>query len=347
MSKLSDIKRLFAAGFKESPEWVDWYFSNAYDDANALISYSNAQPASCLMLEPYRLKLADSIVDIGYLSCATTAKHLRGQGYMRRLVNDALMESAARGQALVALIPASPELYFFYDRFDFSTIFFADENRYTSLHNFSFDQRFIENSPSFEHFAQLESSQHTTILHSKKNFENILTDNALDDGIVISLSEKSTSEPAAMLFATNDENAVVVRDLIYVDNSAAESILRLLRQRIGERMIIVRLPPSDSPAMLRSQGMGRIVNVAMLLDAFVSQTAVPDQVIRVRDNILSDNNAFFIIHDGHVERVSSTMRRVNLDVSVDILADILFNSREIGNIFSLPTFRPFMSLMLD
>lgn len=347
MGKINDIRRLFDGGFNESPEWTDWYFNQVYSDENAMLSLSNSQPASCLMLEPYKLKLADRTVSMSYLSCATTARQLRGQGHMGRLINDALMEAAARGQALVALIPASTRLYFFYDRFDFSTIFYADEHRYTSLHNFIFDDRFVEVEPSYPHFTALENTRRSVVLHSESNFQNALTDNALDNGEVISIAHRDTGEPAAMLFATIGEHAAVVREILSTSEAATDSVLHILRQRIGERMIIVWTSPSDNPEMLRSRGMGRIVSVEKLLGAIAEQYPTTDQVIRVRDHILSDNDAVFIIHNGQVERVSSTMRKVTLDVRIDTLAKIIFNSKRIGETFSLPTFRPAMSLMLE
>lgn len=347
MAKINDVRKLFESGFNESAEWTDWFFNKVYNDENALLSTVNSQPASFLMLDPYRLKLADRTVDMSYLSCATTARQLRGQGHMGRLIKDALMEAASRGQALVALIPASTRLYFFYDRFDFATIFYADELRYTSLHNFVYDERFVEVQPAYEHFSQLETARRSAVLHSRQNFENALTDNALDGGAVISIADRETGAPAAMLFATIGEHAAVVREILAVSEAATDSILHLLRQRIGERMIIVWTAPSDNPSLLRSRGMGRIVSVEKLLEAIASQYPSTDQVIRVRDRVLSDNDGVFIIHGGHVEHVSSTMRRITLDVGIDTLAKIIFNSKRIGDTFSLPTFRPSMSLMLD
>ena len=347
MAKINDVRKLFEGGFNESPEWTDWYFSQVYSDDNAMLALSNSQPASCLMLEPYRLKLAERTVDMSYLSCATTSHQLRGQGHMGRLINDALMEAAARGQSLVALIPASTRLYFFYDRFDFSTIFYADEYRYTSLHNFVFDDRFVEVQPTYSHFSILENARRSVVLHSESNFQNALTDNALDNGEVISIANRETDEPVAMLFATVGEHAAVVREILSTSEAATDSILHILRRRIGERMIIVWSSPSDNPQTLRSRGMGRIVSVEKLLGAIAEQYPDTDQVIRVRDRLLSDNNAIFIVHNGQVERTSSTIRKITLDVQIDTLAKIIFNSKRIGDTFSLPTFRPGMSLMLE
>ena len=185
------------------------------------------------------------------------------------------------------------------------------------------------------------------MLHSESNFQNALTDNALDNGEVISIANRETGEPAAMLFATTGEHAAVVREILSTSEAATDSILHILRRRIGERMIIVWSSPSDNPEMLRSRGMGRIVSVEKLLGAIAEQYPDTDQVIRVRDRLLSDNNAIFIIHNGQVERTSSTIRKITLDVQIDTLAKIIFNSKRIGDTFSLPTFRPGMSLMLE
>lgn len=347
MDKQAEMKRLFNAGFKESAEWTDWYFNHVFNPDNALIGYANGQPVSGLMLDRYDLRLGNQSVGMGYISCATTLRSARGQGHMRRLVNDALMEAASRGDALVSLIPASERLYFYYDRFDFATIFYADELRYTSCHQFHINPGLIETNPSYDGFHTLETERRARVMHSRSNFENILTDNALDNGEVIFLADKGDGDIRAALFAVNGNEAVKVKDIMARDEAAMESALGVLRGRVGERMMIIDAAPGDNPAMLSSHGMGRIVNVRQILQTLATEVPKTEQVIRVHDRIISDNDAIFIIHNGTVERTATTMRRVTLDVNVDTLAEIIFNSQRVGDVFGLPSFRPAMSLMLE
>lgn len=347
MTTRSDIRKLFDIGFKEPLRWTEWFFDKVYDDSKVMLSRSNSQPASCLFIDSYRLKLSKAMVNMAYLSCCTTAPQFRGCGFMSRLISDALMETAACGFAAAALIPASERLYFYYDRFGFSTVFYADEQRYTSLHHFSSHPLLTEQTPTYEAFHTLESMRRSSVIHSATDFDNILTDNVLDNGIVIYVSHRETDSPAAMLFATVDENSATVRDLLSVSQSASDTALSILRKRIGERMIIILAPPSDNPLALKSRGMIRIVNPLALLQAIAAEYPRTEQVIRLRDPLIPDNNAVYIIHDGHVERVASTMRKITLDVTVDILARIIFNSRRVGETFSMPSFRPSMALMLD
>lgn len=93
--------------------------------------------------------------------------------------------------------------------------------------------------------------------------------------------------------------------------------------------------------------MARIVNAEKLLQAIASEYPQTEQTIRIHDRLLPENNGVFIIKRGQVERSNSTIRRLTLDVAIDTLAKIIFNSKRIGETFSLPTFRPAMSLMLD
>lgn len=347
MDKRTEFRRIFSAGFRESQKWTDWFFDNVFDSDNAMIGYSSGQPVSCLLLDRYRLKLGSTTTGMGYISCATTLRAARGKGHMRCLLADALMESASRGDAITSLIPASERLYFYYDRLNFSTIFYTDEIRYTSLHRFRQSQELTETAPTYEGFHSLENSIRSRVLHSERDFSNILSDNDLDRGETIALADSTSGRTRAMLFATTDDDTVKVRDILTADRTAEESILAALRKRVGERMFVIDAAPSDAPLMLRSRGMGRIVNAELLLKALVAENPKTEQVIRVHDRLIPDNDATFIIHNGTVERTKSTMRRLTLDVGIDTLAKIIFNSERIGSVFGLPTFRPAMTLMLD
>ncbi len=347
MDKKNDFKKLFRQGFSDSERWTEWYFSEVFSENNAMITYSTGLPACCLMLDNYKLKLAGAQVNMAYISCATTAKNMRGRGHMSRLISDALMEAAARDCSVAALLPASERLYFFYDRFGFATVFYTDQQRYTSLHRFTADASLCETEPTYDDFHSLEMLNEATVLHSRSDFDNILADNRLSDGSVIAIADRLTGRPAAMLFASWGEHTAVVHDLLTISPEATDTILSILRQKVGQRMMIVNGRPSENPFMLKSRGMLRIVDAYGLLSAIAAEYPDTEQVIRLHDDLIPDNNGIFIIHGGKVERSHSTMRRITLDVPTDILAKIIFNSRKIGRTFAMPSFRPSISLMLD
>lgn len=347
MDKRDEIKRLFNAGFRENPRWTNWYFNNVYNDSEAMIAYSSSQPVSCLMLNRYTLKLGEGNIGMGYISCATTLRQARGQGHMGRLINDAMMEAAFRGDAIASLIPASQRLYDYYSRYGFATIFYADEHRYTSLHQFNHHNGFTVAEPTYETFNRLELSRRSTVIHSPQDYINICSDISLDGGYALAVSDTSSPGNDAMLFATATKEVATVKDILASSPQAYESMLEEFRNRIGNRMIIIWSAPDEQPLMLHPRGMGRIVNVQRLLETIIAGAPETEQTIRIHDNIISDNNAVFIIHNGYVERASSTMRRLTLDVTIDTLAKIIFNSSRVGEVFPMPAYRPYMALMLD
>lgn len=347
MDNKSEVKKLFTTGFKESPEWTDWYFNRVYRNEYAMLAYDGDKSTACLMMDPYQLKIGNASVNMGYISCCTTSPQFRRKGHMSKLLDEALRDAAKRDYAVTALIPASERLYFFYDHLGFSTIFYADEQRYTSLHKFQRSDRFAEIPPTFDDFHKLETRQQSIVLHSEFDFTNIIDDNAIDGGEVISIADKESGEPVAMLFAMYGQSSATVRAILSVSDEATDFALSILRERIGERIIIVWAPPADNPFFLKSRGMGRIVNVEMLLNSIAMQYPDTEQTIRIHDSLLPENNGVFIMRRGRVERTNSTIRHLTLDVTIETLAKIIFNSKRIGKTFSLPTFRPAMFLMLD
>lgn len=348
MTDTDAVRQLFCSSFHESPEWVDCFFTHAYREENALVRYVDSQPASCLLLEPYSFKIGNATVSMSYLSCAATAPRFRSHGLMSRLITDALHRASGCGSAFVALIPASERLYFFYDRFGFSTVFYTRPQRYTSQHCFTTDDSYIQASPTFEAFNALETQRACTVIHSCRNFDNIVADTRLSGGQIISLSAISDGTPAAMLFANIASTHITVRELLSVSQQAQQSALACLRGVAGHKPIVVDTAPcGDSTIGLHSRGMIRITDALTLFRAIASQSPDTNQIIRLHDPLIESNNGVFAISGGDATLIKHATSHVSLDISIDTLAKILFNSPRVGSIFGMPSFRPVMPLMLD
>lgn len=343
-SPKTEFKRLFREAFDEPAQWLDWFAENVYRDENLLTIEEDDRTASALLLGRYDMAFHGSQLPVSYISCVATAKAYRGKGLMHRLMTRALNVSAERGDALCTLIPAEDRLYFFYDRFGFATVFYIDEMRYTALHSFVTDIDFLPFEPDFDTFSRLESMRGCCVMHSRDDFANIVHDIRFDGGRVLGV--RAPEGRAAIAFVTIGESATV-KDLLATDSRAEESVMAAVRAEVGDKPIIVWGRPDGRRAMLRSRGMARIVNVASVLSALAESDRRIDQVIRVHDPIIAANNGIYIVRDGECIRTDSTMRRITLDVSADVLARIIFSTPAIADIFGLPGGRPMMSLMLD
>lgn len=203
MSKRDDIKRIWSECFDDSPEYIDMYFSRVYDDADGLTLEKNGKTVSSLLLQRYMMRFHGMELPVSYVSGAATRRNARGKGYMSELMVEALYASVQRGDMLCALIPAHDWLYFFYDRFGFSTVFYVDAQRFTSLHTFPVSGSYhVVDDPYapevFEAFSRMERERDGAVLHSHRDFLNILDDLRLDNNGQLAVVANDEGEIVAM-----------------------------------------------------------------------------------------------------------------------------------------------------
>lgn len=357
MNRKNEFRRLFRESFQVDPRWTEWFMSEVYDDADVLMLEVDGRAVSTLLLSPYPFLMQGEELPAAYMSCVATARAERGKGLMHRLLPRALGEAAARGYALVSLIPSDRRLYFFYDRFGFSTVFYANEMRYTALHRFPSAPGYAEVEPTFELFARLEAGCTCGIRHDSTRFRQVVDDYRLSDGLVLSVADADGH--AAMAFVQTGREARVV-DLLADNEEASDAVLALVRERVGELPVVVMGFPVGGVGeflasgtygrtvnTLTARGMVRITDVAAVLTALAAARPDLRQVVRVRDPLIPANNDTFTICEGACDRTPHTRRTITLDVDIDVLARLLFSAPSVGQVFDIPTARPAMALMLD
>lgn len=346
MTRKPEFRRLFREAFRTGHDWAEWFFEKVYRDDEALFLDTDSGPVSALLLSPRDMEFHSSTLPVAYISCVATARAERGKGHMRTLMRHALADTAARGSAMTVLIPASPHLYFFYHKFGFATVFYTDEQRYTSLHTFETPPGFTPVQPSYDTFRRLEDRRHGAVLHNREQYEHTLTDIAFDGGSVLAVSDADGH--SAIAFVSADAAGATVLDLLADTPEAAEAVLGCVRDTVGPLPLVVRNIPAGRPAALTPRGMARITDAGAVLSAIARADTRMHQTIRVHDDILPANDATFILDRGTCTRADTASHpRPDLDVTVDVLARIIFSAPATGHIFGLPTARPYISLMLD
>lgn len=313
MSKKDEIKRLWAESFGDSREFVEMYFDRVYRDADAMtLTTDDGHVASSLLLQPYGLSFHGLNASASYVAGAATKRNMRGKGLMTALMIDAMMESRRRGDIITILIPASSYLYGFYSRLGFATVAFTDIMRYTALHSFAYpdDAPFEEFTPVddifdrrvYDAMARMEhSADRSVILHSHRDFLNILDDIALDGGTCVAIAD-SERRIAAIAWgrpAPDGSDIIRVDQVLYTSPTARLAALRQLRKRWPGRPFAVMAPVDDSNGRHATpRGMARIVDAAKTLGLIARANPGVDLLIRVTDQLVPPNNATFHMRDG-------------------------------------------------
>lgn len=362
MSKKDDIQKIYREVFNDSPEYVKMLFDVIYDDREGmLLTAPDGQPASIMLLRSFEMSFHDGKVPVAYIHGAATRRSQRGKGFMSRLVIDAIREAAVRGDMMVTLIPANNALYYFYAQYGFTTVFYMKEQRFTSLHTFTDGEEDapvyhpiadIDHDRLWEAFNRFQLSRPCYILHSREDFRTIIEDNRIDGGDYVVMTrddEDLGPQIVSMAWAVRRDDLLVVTDLMGDDRSARLAALRQLRTLHPDLPFLLYAPPTDSTGgRLMPRGMGRIVNVLKCLQAVAGTNKELRLKIRVTDDFLPALNSHtYIINGGHTAVDDSYSGHLDFDVTVDVLASIVFNSKAIADIIGFPSVRPMISLMLD
>lgn len=353
MDKLADIKHIWRDRFGDSRQWMSEVFSRIYTDADAITFEIGDKVVSSLLLRPFNLVYRGREMPVGYIYGAATSRSEQSKGYMSSLMVRTLRDAYRRGQTTVFLRPSRRRLYGFYARFGFTTVLFIDEMRYTATHRFHFDEsKFIidesvcDMAEIAKAYRRLVERRGACLLHNENDFKTILIDNDLDHGAVAVARSADSGEIVAMGLSKSNGSSIVVTELIGIDEEAENAVLSSFANRMPGMMTVVEAYPQRSGVKISARGMARIVSVEAFLRILVSVRPELHYVFKVTDPIVAENNGLFLIENGCVSRTVSA-EKIDLEVSVDVLAAILFSTEKIGDVFNLPTARPFVSMLLD
>ncbi len=350
--------KIWQESFSDTREYVNMYFDRVYRDDEALtLSDRSGHTLSSLLLQKYEMKFQDGRYPVSYVAGAATVRKQRGKGYMSQLMTDALHASAERGDMLCALIPARSALYYYYRRFGFSTIFYTKEQRFTSLHSFPVDgsyEQYVDPAVEdvWEAFDRFQNLRRCYILHSRRDFDNILADIEADGGdFVVMAADDEDHGPriVSMAWAVPKEDLLLVTDVMGESEDARTAALRALRAKYHDTPFLLYGRPGDTKGgRLMPRGMGRVVNAGLLLGAVAKARPEFRCVVKVTDQILSELNSHtFVISDGSCVTDDTYGGQPDFDVTVEVLGEIAFSSQGVGEILRFPSERPMISLMLD
>ncbi|MCC8072422.1 MAG: GNAT family N-acetyltransferase [Bacteroidales bacterium] len=353
MNRRDEIKKIWRECFDDSQEYVDMYFDRVYREQDAMTLEDNGRTVSSLLLQHYDLHFHGRDVGMAYIAGAATRRGQRGKGYMAELLAHSLRESRQRGDMLCALIPAHDWLYYYYADKGFSTVFYVDPQRYTSLHTFPTQREYaMSDDPYgqavFDAFHRMELDLPCCVMHSHRDFLNILDDLAMDGGHFVAMYPEGEAERiVSMAWASVVDGVVVVKRVLGDDGDARTGALRCLRGFYPELPFKVLVPPLSQHRKLYPRGMARIVNAELCLRTVAESHPKLKLAIRVHDDAIPENAHTFIIANGTLEIRDDYHDTFDFDVDHKVLADIVFSSPEIGSIIGFPSVRPIMSLMLD
>lgn len=337
-------RALYDACFRQDLAWNKWFFDNVVSDEDVFGRIADGNLVSMMLAQRYTFRMCGEDLPLAYISGVCTERNHRDKGHVHALMGDVLNSLHADGYAFAGLIPADDRLFFFYDRFGFVTTVYVDTMRYVDGHVFDAGE-YDEVAPDYQTFVMLEKMRGYTVIHTERQYSELRRDAEMDGGMIFSAA-MGDSCAVAVAMPSADGSAIVVKELLTTDDRATDAVLYYVTRRFGRLPMSVYARPGMRVAPLNARGMMRIIDVGRVLAA-IAPVCKHEQIIRVHDNYITANNGVYVLHDGRCDYVDSTIRRLTLDVDISTLAEILFSTPGVGDIFGLPTDRAMLPLMLD
>lgn len=352
MKRKDEIKRLWSEGLKLSPEYLDMYFDRIYHDDDALVTEVDGRVASCLLLQPFRLWFYEAEPLTGYITGAVTKRQMRGRGLMTELMLRALDKSVRRGYMMCELLPYHDWDYPYFSRFGFTEVFLTDTQRFTSLHPFAAQTGYHPLTDAYapavyDAFSRYQRESPGCVLHTERDFINFLDEIAMfPGGTFVAVGRKDIPVAAMAWASTDDDGTVVVHELLGADADARTGALHELRAQFPDRPFRYNAPAADAGSRRLSPcAMGRLIDVKECLSLIAAANPQWKATIRVTDPLLLHNNHTYRVGSGRCNIISEPVQKPDFDVSVEVLARIIFSAPATGEILGFPCRRTHMALM--
>lgn len=119
------LKALWMEAFQDSPEGTDHYFANRFRPEGMLVLEEGMGIPGMLSMLPIQLVQGEQAFPARYLFAIATAISHRGRGISSRLIEHALKQVKADGDAAAMLVPAGEDLFRFYGKRGFEGRFYV------------------------------------------------------------------------------------------------------------------------------------------------------------------------------------------------------------------------------
>lgn len=136
---ISDLKLMWMECFSETEDSWQFYYTNRYQPNNTCVYIKNEKAVGMLTMLPTSLVMQNDVKRIYYIYAVATLPEFQRQGIASILLRFA-KDIADKDQAILCLVPATSQLFSYYEKQGFKTCFYLkrlefDENWIRSKHN--------------------------------------------------------------------------------------------------------------------------------------------------------------------------------------------------------------------
>lgn len=297
-----EVKELWKVCFTDSEAFTDLYFRLRYTDDINLAIHKGNRLISALQMIPYPMTFCGHTVQTSYISGACTHPEFRGHGSMRKLLSQAFVKMFNQQIYFTTLIPAESWLFDYYAQSGYASVFqYAVKHHIISGKSDKFpshiqiQQTKDAQEATYEYLSRKLSERRCCIQHTLKDFQIIMADLKLSDGILFTIRQDNIIRGIAIVYQGNPYPTI--QELLADNEKYKQILLQAISQQSSSHQLNEICPPIKSYP-LYPLGMARIIHAHEVLKLYALFFPEKERCIHLTDNELTENNGYYHLYRG-------------------------------------------------
>lgn len=247
------LMALWQEAFGDSDADTAYYFYHRHSDGNLLLFEQDGFVAGMLTMLPAVIKANGQSLQARYVYAVATAQASRRQGISTRLLEHAHAWMRNAGMAASVLAPATPELFDFYGRRGYQTVFYADQVTVSLPRHADLPEGVRITDAAVEEYARVREQAMAVsriYVHWDKDALAYVINGEKNAGSRV-LHAVTRQGEAVAICQQLEEGRIRVTEMMTVGLSA-EQALRVLHPYLKGTTYTLRLPEGAWPGALRT-----------------------------------------------------------------------------------------------
>jgi len=346
--------------FSDTEAFVQFFFSRKYKRRNTLVGFDNGEIVTAMQLMPYKMTYGNNHLESAYIAGVCTQKESRGKGLSSNLMQEALVTLNQRNVDIATLIPATENLFDFYAKSGFITVFekyeqvltredLANNKRCVS------DDHYVEEwdkkcnfNEIYSYFNKSECERDFCVVHTYEDWMDVLDDLYNDGGKMLIVRDSFSKGISGLALVLKEDTNFQIKELM-TDNEAlsANVYCYLFSNHIDCQELTIRTVTPDNKEQGVPFAMARVTNVSQLLNVYVKEYPTASFAVEILDNQIAENRGVYRVENGAFRKLEKSDTRPENLISMDISQ---FTEAILGKKSQLgieEVIYPYMSMMLE
>ena len=285
---------------QDTKEFLDYYYSVKTKSNEIYVIEEGEELISMIHLNPYQLRINESIYSANYIVAVATDEKYRKRGLMGQLLKYTMRVMYERKEPITFLMPAAESIYYPYD---FRFIYTRTQGKVCGENNSSSVKIRIATKADCGKLASFSNAflkkYQITTYRDESYFDMLLAEQKSQDGGIMILEKQN--EMVGMFFYVKGEGYEIREPLYYEERDFKKAMYQLTG---NENEFVDTIAYGEG---IRPIIMARILHLETFLKSIKLENDL-DCYVQIQDTFIAENNGVFHISGCAGEYISEVSR---------------------------------------